>query len=280
VVVVNDGGGSVAVEVEAAGELGLHVQAIDLTTRQGLAVARNTGIEHSTGSFLAFLDDDDVFLPDHLRTALDVLNSSGADLAYADCLVSPRRVNPSGPVAAPLAFDFPFDPELLDVANIIPVHSAVLRSVRDLSARFDPDLPALEDWDLWQRLAREHGYRFRHVPRHTVVYHRIPAQASMTGQTTAEAAALAGFGDLLRRLWRRWPATTGKTARFRSWVGIMYWHAFAEFAQGRRPDFNYYLRSLHEIADAWTGRVPEGELIERLAQVVTEKEENVDVAAA
>jgi glycosyltransferase involved in cell wall biosynthesis len=278
VVVVNDGGTSVDTEVRAAREHGLQVRHFDLPERRGLPVARNTGIDHTTGEFLAFVDDDDVFLPDHLCSALEVLNSD-TDLVYGDCLVSSSRVDPAGPVSTPLAFDFPFDPNLLHVANIIPVHSAVLRTVRDLPARFDPALPALEDWDLWLRLQREHRYRFQHLDQATVIYHRIPARESMTGQTTTEAAALAGFGDLLRGLWQRWHPTNTKVTRFRGWVGIMYWHAFAEFARGRVPDFNYYLRSLHVLADAWTGRVAESELTERLAQAVI-AEETANATAA
>lgn len=275
VVIVNDGAGSVRAEVDAARDQGLRVELIDLPVRRGLPVARNIGIEHSTCEFQAFLDDDDVFLPDHLRTALDALNS-GTDVAYSDCLVSPCRVDPSKPPVMSLAFNFPFERELLSVANVIPVHSAVLRNVRKIPARFDPTLPALEDWDLWMRLLWEQHYRFHHIPQATVVYHRIPAQNSMTGQTSTEAENLAGFGNLLRRLWRRWPATNAKTLRFRGWVGIMYWHAFAEFAGGRVPDFNYYLHSLHVLADAWNGRVAESELIERLAEAVTG--ENTDAA--
>lgn len=278
VVVVNDGGVPVGPRVEGFRDRGLQIRVIDLLERCGLPVARNTGIEHTTGELLAFLDDDDVYLPHHLRTCLDAL-SSGADLVYCDCLVSPCRVDPTSPVTTPLAFDFEFDPDLLQVANILPVHSAVLRNVRALSARFDTGLPALEDWDLWLRIEREHRYRFRHIPEPTAVYHRIPDQASMTGNATTEAAALATFGDLLRQLWRRWPATNPRSARFRAYLGTMYWHAFTGFAHGRRPEFNYYLRSMHAIADAWSGRQPEGELIERLAQAVAE-EETCDVAAA
>lgn len=278
VVVVNDGGGDVGAPVAAARARGLDVRAIELPAHRGLPVARNTGIEAARGRLLAFLDDDDVFLPGHLRTALDALDS-GSDLVYTRCLVSPQRLNPTAPIMAALAFDFPFDPGLLGVANTIPVHSAVLRTVRDLPARFDPALPALEDWDFWLRLLRQHSYRFRHIPEATVVYHRIPTQASMTGQTTAEEAALAGFGHLLRHLWRRWPATSARTARFRGYLGIMYWHCFTLFAEGREPEFNYYLRSMHAIADAWTEREPEQALIERLARTVIEEPADAPAAA-
>jgi len=41
---------------------------------QGGAAAKNTGIEHATGEFLAYLDDDDCYQPHYLERALDVLD--------------------------------------------------------------------------------------------------------------------------------------------------------------------------------------------------------------
>jgi hypothetical protein len=127
----------------------------------------------------------------------------------------------------PVSNGYPFDPGLLSVANYIPVHSVVLRRPASASARFDQGLAALEDWDFWLRLSRDQGYRFVHVAEPTVVYHRIPGQASLCGSTVSDTAALDGFGALVQQLWRRWPAASAKAARFRAYIGVMYWHAFS-----------------------------------------------------
>src|SRR5687768_8248493 len=39
----------------------------------GLPAARNFGIRHARGSLIALLDADDVWLPDHLRSVVDLL---------------------------------------------------------------------------------------------------------------------------------------------------------------------------------------------------------------
>jgi glycosyltransferase involved in cell wall biosynthesis len=47
----------------------------------------NAGIQRARGSYIAFLNHDDIWFPDHLRSSLDWLHASGADLVIARGLV-------------------------------------------------------------------------------------------------------------------------------------------------------------------------------------------------
>jgi glycosyltransferase involved in cell wall biosynthesis len=121
VIVVNDGGMDVADTVRHRKDLGLDVRSVTLPRRLGLPTARNAGIESAGGDHIAFLDDDDVFLPHHLRTALKALDEDDADAVNTTCLDSPRRVDPATPVdAAPHSFGYAYQPDLLTVCNYIP----------------------------------------------------------------------------------------------------------------------------------------------------------------
>jgi len=52
----------------------------------GLASSRNKGIEHASGDFVAFLDDDDQWLPDAIKSMVDTLVDTGADFVYTPTL--------------------------------------------------------------------------------------------------------------------------------------------------------------------------------------------------
>lgn len=181
-VVVNDGGRSVE-DVVSAFRGRLTVQLITLPQNAGLPTARNVGLDHATGDLVAFLDDDDVFLPHHLAACVDTMARTGADFVYGGCAVSERRISPGEqPVnAGPFAtFNYAFRREMLRVLNFIPVIGVVARNMYSAGIRFDPGLPVLEDWDMWLQLSEIHHFRFAAAGQVTAIYHRIPGSGSMT----------------------------------------------------------------------------------------------------
>ena len=121
---------------------------------QGVAAARNAGIAAAHGSWLAFLDDDDLWAPDKLRSQLDAAQETAADFAFSSGLA----IDEAGRVldvrdAPRCACDL--DRALL-AANCIPCCASNLiaksSSVRALGG-FDTELTALADWDLALRLS-------------------------------------------------------------------------------------------------------------------------------
>jgi glycosyltransferase involved in cell wall biosynthesis len=121
---------------------------------RGQAPARNTGIAAARATWLAFLDDDDLWSPRKLRTQLDAARTIDAIFAYAGSVVmddDSHRVTPDAPVPDPAGLA-----SLLLKGNVIPGGcSSVLartEAVRRLGG-FDERLSQLSDWDMWLRLS-------------------------------------------------------------------------------------------------------------------------------
>jgi len=136
-----------------------------------LAASRNFGMGFAQGEWLAFLDDDDIWLPDKLETQLDAAQRTGAGLVTCNfsifnqdgALVSP------GLTALPEGLDFA---EALMLGNYVSGGSAVIvktGAIRSLGG-FDATLRGVEDWDMWRRLAWDN--RFCYVDRVLVKYRR------------------------------------------------------------------------------------------------------------
>lgn len=257
-VVVDDASpnGSAVSAVVAEADGVLPVRLITLPRNRGLAAARKAGIAAARGQFVAFLDDDDVWLPGHLPLALEGLDGGGIDAVYTTCLVAHALAQPGRPVPGRYRFGTPFDSELLAVTNLTPVISVVTRA-------FDPEDPLVdacgaiqEDWAMWLGLVRGHRWRMRHLNSPTTVYHRIPAATSMTGAAAATAAGVRRFAAGHRLLHQRWPVDPRSRAGRARWMP----HRMYELVEARHTaaapvDLYYYERCLPVIAAAVTGRV-------------------------
>jgi glycosyltransferase involved in cell wall biosynthesis len=157
VIVVNDGGASVAPVVCAWQDV-MPVRLVEFGRCSGPAVARNIGIEQADGDYIAFLDDDDLFMPGHLAAGCEPLERNDADFVYLGAIVADRRLNgPPPDLAAFRLKAYPYDHRFLMVANFLHTGSVVVRNFRNTPVRFDEALDVCEDWDLWLALTNALG---------------------------------------------------------------------------------------------------------------------------
>lgn len=148
-VIVVDDGSSAALAPDGLPEEVL----VDRTTGAGgVAAARNLGAQRARGPWIAFLDDDDWWAPDHLHRLLGAADRSGAGFAYAatwnvDVARGRAALRPA-PAREGLAAHL-----LRENAIGTPSCLMVRRSLYTRVGGFDPKLSVVADWDLWIRLA-------------------------------------------------------------------------------------------------------------------------------
>ena len=158
VIVINDGGEDISTAVtHLPGNLAARFNCLRSESPRGQASARNTGVDIARGEVIAFLDDDDLFKPDHLEQLVSGLRASGAALAYTraeavwEHIISGRRVDIRRGPAAPW---FRYSRALLLARNAMPLQNcAVRRECFEKYGKFDSSLRCAEDWDLLLRFS-------------------------------------------------------------------------------------------------------------------------------
>ena len=156
------------------GDPRLRVQA---RTRAGCSASRNYGLSLARGELIAFLDADDLWLPDKLQlqvAALDEHPEAALAYVWTDYIDHSNRFMHPGQHTSSAGWVF----EQLLTCNFIETGSnPVVRCAAIAECGgFDESLTAAEDWDLWLRLARR--YQIVAVSRTLVLYRVLPGSMS------------------------------------------------------------------------------------------------------
>ena len=161
VVVVDDGSTDDTQSVLAG--YGDRIRVLSQPNR-GMSAARNAGVRAASGEYLAFLDDDDEWMPEKLARSVPVLDQDpDCVLVYTGMLKLDQAGRPM-PDNQTLGIDSPTMAQMLASPwNVVPSRLTMRAAVFDRCGGFDQRF-LLSCEDLYFLLqVREHGY-FRCVP--------------------------------------------------------------------------------------------------------------------
>ncbi|GAB76693.1 Glycosyl transferase family 2 [Austwickia chelonae] len=179
-------------------------------TNRGGNAARQTGMDQARGTWLAFLDSDDLWLPEKLEKQLQRLDEQGPEYGFCytwydielndGSFLPPRQVRAEGL----------HRPELI-AEPLVGTFSTMMvsRAVAEQVGGVDLSLPACQDWEFVSRVSQVTGVCV--VPEVLVHYwhgagdpHRI---------TTRKDSVVAGHRQIYRQLCREYPSMPDENVR-------------------------------------------------------------------
>lgn len=173
IIVVNDGGPDEAKQIVFQLN-NQRVRYIKIKHR-GISGALNAGLAHSKGKYVAYLDDDDVYLPNHLRNLFEVFEAHpSVYFAYSSsfrCLQKPRN-DEWITYKKYVVGGQNFDRAKLEKANFIQTTGCVMHR-RELVFEvggFNEEIIGCQDWDFYLRATKNRHVCFSNQP---TVEHRI-----------------------------------------------------------------------------------------------------------
>ncbi|WP_297435617.1 glycosyltransferase [Thermococcus sp.] len=191
--------------------------------RKGVSTARNTGMKISGGKYIAFLDDDDVWLPNKLEEQLKIFKKSpDVGLVYGK-----YKHMGNGKIIPPKIIEGNVFENLLR-DNFIGTSTVIIRKeVFESIGGFDESLYIGEDWDYWLRISEQ--YIVRGVNSIVSIY---------SGPTLSSDYKKVFYG--LTKFMNKWFPKMNKNAQIKNtlrllWYSQIYYHygdiGFTNYAQ-------------------------------------------------
>jgi len=176
----------------------------------GPSAARNTAISSATGEYIAFLDDDDEWMPEKLQKQVELLDKCEPNICgvYSNRLVIDKlsnRIISTSPQAKKLKGNLLYQ---LSIGS--PIHtSTVLIRKRCIEkvGLFDETMSYMEDRDFWIRLSLNWDFEYIDKPLTIAYVHKQGhLSESLEGQTTGRGKLLERYNDLFstdRKTWSK-----------------------------------------------------------------------------
>lgn len=170
-------------------------------TNQGACYSRNRGIQNANGKYIAFLDDDDEWVPEKLQEEVKLMDPK---VAMVYC--TGYNIYPNGEKKE-ITFIKAYSKEkqlnkllygnYMGGCSFPLIKTEVLRTL----GGFDETLPSSQDFDLWIRITQE--YKVVYLPKPLVLYYIMPDSITRSSEKRIQ-----GYFSILKKhhcLYQRYP---------------------------------------------------------------------------
>jgi glycosyltransferase involved in cell wall biosynthesis len=205
---------------------------------RGLSAARNTGISLAKGKYIAFLDADDLWLPEKLEKQLRIFEREAGSVALVYCFI--EYIDEQGTVlesAKELPVENPTLGDLLYANWVLGSGSSVLikKEAFDRVGLFDEELRSLEDMNMWLRILHEYDSARADEVLVRITRHRRSMQSDLRTMERNMLLHIEKGVDMFPEL-----KTFEPEARFQIYKGLLY---LSYFHNVKKKMFLYYLKA-------------------------------------
>ncbi len=152
--------------------------------------ARNTGLKLAKGEYIAYLDDDDEFMPEKLEKQLARFTNENIAMVYCGRMMVHDDTGTEETAKSVFIEGSIYDDLMRE--NFVGSCSfpLVRRKALEDAGGFDEGMKSCQDWDMWLTIAQKHDAAF--VPEPLVRYH-VHTGEHITGSITRRIQGLEGI---------------------------------------------------------------------------------------